>query len=339
MPQSLYDKIYELQGINVLSKHEHLVNGIINAIEARILKKGDQLPSINKMVEELGYARKTIVKAYEDLKGRGIVESKNFKGYYISSEETKQVLKVALVLFAFHSFQEAFYNTFRKCLDENMQLDVFFHHNNFNTFQKILADAESKYGMLVVAPVQDDKSLAVLKNISPSKLLLIDRFIPMGDEYSHIVQEFVNNTFSKLTMLKDSFNKYEKLILLYDEETDHPEGVKDGVVKFCKEYEINLGIEKEYKSKSLKKGEAYITISDSGLWEILKDCQENAYTLGEDIGVIAHNDNPMKEIVFGGITTISTDFKEMALKASDFVKFKKNTQINMETTLFKRNSF
>ncbi|MEL7340305.1 MAG: winged helix-turn-helix domain-containing protein, partial [Bacteroidota bacterium] len=80
---SLYDEIYELQAINSLSKHEQLVQGVINAIDHSILHRNDKLPSINQMVAELGYARKTIVKAYEELKDRGIVESKKLKGYYV----------------------------------------------------------------------------------------------------------------------------------------------------------------------------------------------------------------------------------------------------------------
>jgi len=113
---SLIDKIKNLSTINTLSKHEQLVHGIIEAIDSGILVTGDQLPSINQMVSELGFARKTIVKAYEELKHRGLVESKKLKGYFIISQETKVTLKVALLLFSFQRFQEEFYNTFRSFL-------------------------------------------------------------------------------------------------------------------------------------------------------------------------------------------------------------------------------
>ena len=54
---------------------------------AKILKKGNLLPSVNRMVSELGFARKTIVKAYTDLKERGIVESKNRLGYFVANDD------------------------------------------------------------------------------------------------------------------------------------------------------------------------------------------------------------------------------------------------------------
>jgi len=113
---TVFKKILELNPVIRLSKHDKLVNGIINSIDNDILKEGDTLPTVNAMVEELGYARKTIVKAYTDLKERGIVESRKRQGYFIINTDTQQQVKVALVLYALHTFQEEFYNTFRKSL-------------------------------------------------------------------------------------------------------------------------------------------------------------------------------------------------------------------------------
>ena len=56
--------IKRLENINSLSKHEQLISGIMEAIDTGFLKVGSQLPSINVMVDEIGFARKTIVKSY-----------------------------------------------------------------------------------------------------------------------------------------------------------------------------------------------------------------------------------------------------------------------------------
>jgi len=163
----LLEKIFNLQNIHSISKHEQIVLGIIEAIDADILKIGDKLPSINEMVAEVGYARKTFVKAYTELKDRGLVESKNLKGYYIISKETKVTLKVALVLFAYHSFQEDFYNTFRKELGKKYHIDIFFHHNNLTLFKTIMGNISRKYGMYVIAPIQENIRISH-KNLSKS---------------------------------------------------------------------------------------------------------------------------------------------------------------------------
>lgn len=78
-----YRKIQELEEVPSFSKHEQLVRGIINAIEEKIVSQGSILPSVNKMEKELGFARKTIVEAYDELKERGLVESKNRLGYFV----------------------------------------------------------------------------------------------------------------------------------------------------------------------------------------------------------------------------------------------------------------
>ena len=157
--------IKKLEEINSLSKHEQLVLGIIEAIDSGDLKVGDQLPSINIMVEEVGFARKTIVKAYEELKGRGLVESKKTKCYFVISNKTKVFLKIALLMYSFQRFQQEFYNSLRREIGDRVQIDVFFHHNNEEVFETIFSNINGKYGMYVVAPIESGRTKKLLKTL------------------------------------------------------------------------------------------------------------------------------------------------------------------------------
>lgn len=197
----LLDRILDLQNSHLLSKHEILVQSVVDAIGDNEFQVGDKLPSINIMVRDVGYARKTIVKAYEELKDRGLVESKNKQGYFVISQETGVVLRVALLLFAFQSFQEDFYNTLREELGKKFQVDVFFHHNNISIFETMITNIKGKYGMYVIAPIQDDAVKPMLQTIAPNKLILVDRYLDLGPEYSFIAQEFENATYSTLVKL------------------------------------------------------------------------------------------------------------------------------------------
>ncbi len=336
--QLVYDKIIELKSNRTNSKHEQLVNGIINAINDKILKKGDRLPSINKMVEEIGYARKTIVKAYEELKSRGIVESKNFKGYYIANVNTKTKLRVALILYAFHSFQEDFYNTFRESLGKRYTINVFFHHNNIDTFNDILARISGRYGMYVVAPIQSDESSVLLQTIPSDKLLIIDRQINLPDDYSYITQEFEQSTYKQLTNLLVEIKRYKKFVIFFRDDEDYPEGVLSAFKKFIQENDIKGKVSKNYKKDSVNKDTLYFFISDYHLWDVLRDCKNKEYKIGSDVGILAHNDNAVKEIIFGGITTISTDFKKMAIEAANYLKDGLPTHKIIPSELIKRSS-
>lgn len=335
---SLVDKIKSLSSINTLSKHEQLVHGVIEAIDSGILVVGDQLPSINQMVSELGFARKTIVKAYEELKHRGLVESKKLKGYFIISQETNVTLKVALLLFSFQRFQEEFYNSFRKELGKRFQIDVFFHHNNVSIFETVCNNIRGRYGRYVIAPIPDPKIRPLLESIDPQKLLIIDRYLPMPKAYSYISQEFEEATYNKLVELLPHIHKYKKFVLFFSGNKDYPTGILAAFQRFTSDYEIPAKVEQHYKLGTVKKGRLYFFISDTYLWEVLRDCRNNEYVVGKDVGILSHNDHVVKEIVFGGITTISSDFKEMGKKAAAHVINPTETHEIISLSLMKRNS-
>ena len=337
MPTVL-NKIKELEEINRLSKHEQLVSGIINAIDSKVLAQGDQLPSVNEMVKELGFARKTIVKAYSHLKDRGIVESKNRLGYFISNEDTIQVAKVALLMYAFHPFQEVFYNTFREALGSTIQVDVYFHHSNIDVFETILGNIKGQYGMYVIAPIPHRRTKQLLQDFSPEKLLLVDRYEEIGYPYAHVTQEFEIATYKALLELETAIKKYEEIILFYQPNSDYPKEVLSAFLNFLERKGINGRVEETYVIGRLQKNKVYFTIGDGDLWKILKDCKEQNLTLGKDIGVFSNNDGPVKEIIYGGITTFSTDFKLMAKQAAQFVLNRTPVYKTIPTKLLRRNS-
>ncbi|MDB5014587.1 MAG: GntR family transcriptional regulator, partial [Daejeonella sp.] len=188
--QTIYQKITELEGIPSYSKHQRIVNGVINAINDKILGKGEVLPSVNMLIKELGFARETIVKGYRDLMNRGIIESKNRLGYYVSNVDTEQTVKVALMMYSIDTYQEQLYNSFRNTLGENVHVDVFFHHNNIDVFETMLSHINGKYGMYVICPVTHPKVIKLLEAIPRNKFLMIDRYEPLEGEFNYLTQEF-----------------------------------------------------------------------------------------------------------------------------------------------------
>ena len=334
----LIEKIIELKESHILLKHEQLVQGIIQSIDEGIVERGDQLPSINRMVNDIGYARKTIVKSYEELKDRGLVESIKLKGYFIASEETKVTLRVALLLFSLQRFQEDFYSTFRDCLGEKYHIDVFFHHNNIDVFETIFYNIKGKYGKYVVAPIPDPYIANLLQKIEPSKLLIVDRFIKMPKEYSYISQEFENSTYANLVELLPEIRKYKKMILILPKNSYYAQGIIDAFNKFIYDHKIKGSVKDKYENRSIKKGSLYFFLSETFLWELLRDSLEMGYKVGSDVGILSHDDYLAKQIVFGGITTISTDFYELAIKAATNVKEGGLIQEIIPINLIKRNS-
>ena len=51
----------------------------------------------------------------------------------------------------------------------------------------------------------------------------------------------------------------------------------------------------------------------------MEQVEASALTLGETVGVVSHNESPLKALVGGGLPTLSTDFGRMGRTMADLV--------------------
>ena len=336
--QNIYEQVRELENIQGLSKHEQLVQGIINAINDKHIQRGDMLPSVNNLIKELGFARETIAKGYKELVSRGIVESKNRIGFYVTKENTENGLRIALIIFAFDSFQEVFYKTFRDSLGTPAHIDIFFHHNNIDVLESIIANVRGKYGMYVVAPIPHKRTAGILAALPLNKFLMIDRYLALPGDFSYIVQEFEKASYAAFSQLASAIRKFRGMIHYHRPASDTPAEILDAYKKFVKDFKINSMIRTEYIPGSIEKGYVYFTINNAELWQMLKDANAKGFRPGKDVGILSHNDEVVKEIIFGGITTYSTNFTKMAEKAAAFVLKREKIREVIPTVLLCRGS-
>lgn len=338
MVDDVYKQIYEMEGVNSLSKHEQLVNGILSAIQNKTLAQGDMLPSVNNLINEFGFARETIAKAYKDLVKRGIVESRNRVGFFVSNNNVKQHLKVALVLFAFDAFQETFYKVFRSKLGKGVHIDVFFHHNNIDVLENIIQTIRGRYGMYVVAPIPHPRTAAILDTLPMDMFLMIDRFEKIPGDHSYVAQEFKESSYKVFADLSETIKRYDEMIYYHRPAADTPIEILQAFKAFVKDYKIKHEIKAEYLPGTLEKGKVYFTINNTELWNMLKDCKLMKLKPGKDVGILSHNDEVVKELIFDGITTYSADFRVMAEKAAEFVLKREKIQEIIPTVLIRRKS-
>ena len=72
--------------------------------------------------------------------------------------------------------------------------------------------------------------------------------------------------------------------------------------------------------------------------DVIKICRDKELVVGKDIGLVAFNDAPMLEVIEGGISVISTDFKLMGNLVAEFIKTRNNVQTYVPTKLTQRMS-
>ncbi|RYY54376.1 MAG: GntR family transcriptional regulator [Chitinophagaceae bacterium] len=336
--ENIFEQVRELENIQGLSKHEQLVQGFINAINDKVISKGDMLPSVNSLIKELGFARETIAKGYKELASRGIIESKNRIGFFVANENIQNHLRLALVIFAFDSFQEIFYKTFRDQLGKKVHIDIFFHHNNIDVFESIISKVRGKYGMYVVAPIPHKKTTAILATLPMNRFLMIDRHLEMPGDFSYIVQEFEQSSYDAFAQLAPAIKKFRGMIHYHRPASDTPVEIMEAYKKFIRDFKVKSVIRPEYIPGSIEKGYVYFTINNAELWLMLKDAKAKGLVLGKDVGILSHNDEVVKEIIFDGITTYSTDFVKMAEKAANFIAKRKTIREVIPTVLLRRGS-
>ncbi|TKK70357.1 GntR family transcriptional regulator [Ilyomonas limi] len=335
---TVFDKIQELEEMPSYSKHDQFVQGIINAIDERIITKGEALPSVNTMIKELGFARETVMKGYRELINRGIVESKNRLGFYVAHEDTEQTLKVALLMYLIDSFQEQFYRNFRNELGPNVHIDVFFHHGNITVFETILNMIKGKYGMYVVSPIPHPKTKVLLNMIPRNKFIMFDRYEPLQGEFNYVTQEFEKSSYKAFAELASKIKHFDEMIFFHTPGSLDPVEIIKAFKKFSRDYKVNTRILPEYVPGTAERGKVYFSLDNAEIWKILKDCKALKLKPGKDVGILSHNDEVVKELIGGGITTYSTDFSLMGKKVGQAVLKREKIQEIIPTVLIRRDS-
>src|SRR5580700_10472052 len=67
-----------------------LMQQIRHAVDAGVLQRGDQLPGIRTLAEELVASHNTVAKAYSELEREGLLEIRHGSGAYIAARRSSK---------------------------------------------------------------------------------------------------------------------------------------------------------------------------------------------------------------------------------------------------------
>ncbi len=320
-----------------MPKYKQIINSVEQAILTKQLTKGDKLPSISKIQKENKVSRDTVLTALNELKTRGIVQSVAGKGYYVLSEHIGVGKKVFLLFDELNAFKEDLYNSLLKYLEVKTEVDIYFHHFNAEVFDKLIFDSIGNYTSYVIMPANLKNTEQVIEKLPKDRVYILDQMHPELTMYSGIYQNFEKDIYQNLSKGIEAIKKYSKLILFFSKK-QQPQGMLKGFKAFCEENKIKYDVVDNVQDRILQKGEAYVIPDDRNLIRIVKKIKEQGLILSEDIGIISYNDTLLKEVVEGGITTISTDFNEMGKRLAKMLNNKEKIQIENPNHLFLRES-
>ncbi|BAX80303.1 GntR family transcriptional regulator [Labilibaculum antarcticum] len=309
MPSSLFAVSSE----SGVPKYKQLINSLYHSIENGDVTIGDQLPSINAICKEFKLSRDTVLVAFNELKARGVISSVPGKGYYLESNITQLKHNIFLLFEEFNVFKEILYNSFLESLQGQATVDIYFHHFNERVFKELIENNNGKYTSYVIMPAKFKDVYSVLKQLPQEKVYILDQTnLTLKKHYPAVYQNFKKDVFEALSSGIDLLKKYKKVYMVYPGGKE-PEGQLLGFKKFAEQFagEWEFDVIPSLKGHTINKLEAYIVPNDIDMVSLVKEANANQFKIGEELGIISYNDTPLKEIVASGITTISTDFKEM----------------------------
>jgi DNA-binding transcriptional regulator YhcF (GntR family) len=320
-----------------MPKYKQIILSIETAIAEKRLRRGDHLPSVNKVALEFSLSRDTVLLAYDELKKRGIIYARLGKGYYIKSEDFTFEQRIFLLFDEFNSFKEDLYNAFKEGIGNNAQIDIFFHYFSPEVFKKLVHENNGDYTKYVIMPTTLKEATAVIKTLPKNDVYILDQTNAELSDYPSIHQNFVDDIYNALKAGNKKLNKYKNFILIFPA-FKQPPGMQQGFIKFCEENSYNFEIIPDFENHSLKSGDVYIIPNDRHLVSVIEQARKQKLKIGKDVGIISYNDTPLKKVIENGITTISTDFSAMGRILAEMILQQGRGQVENASRLIERGS-
>lgn len=330
-------KIIKINQLSGLPKYRQIIDSLYHSIESGILKKDERIPSINQLCMEFNLSRDTVMYAYNELKSRGIIYSHPGKGYYLATSEIFRDEKVFILFDEFNSFKEDLYNALVESIKGKAHVEVYFHHFNLKTFKNLIQECRGRYTSYIIMPAAFENIAPIIAKLPSDKVYILDRLRPELNKYPVVFQDFEKDFYDALVKGLPILAKYLKLVYIHSGGKEPVERLR-AFERFCADYNFKSKVVASVDDNQPGLYEAWFLTSDRDLVQLIKYASKYNYKLGKKFGIVSFNDTMLKEVVGGGITTISTDFVEMGKNLADMILNHKSGQIRNPSRLIVRKS-
>ncbi len=333
------DNYIYIENTSEIPKYQQIISCVIDALNQKILKKGDKIPSLNQLMKEFNLSQDTVLNAYNELKARGIISSAVGKGYYVARNSLPIRYKIFVLFDKLTAYKEILYDSLKASIGNKGELDIYFHHSNKKVFTQLIDNAIGHYNAYVIMPMDQKPALKYLDNIPEKQLYLLDRGSNFfSKKYPGVFQNFDSDTFMALNQGYNLLKKYSCLKIISNDHRNHLRNIISGCEKFCHEKMLHFEHLHQVNDEEIQKGTAYLVINDNDLVSLVLNIHKKNLQIGKDIGLISYNDTPLKQITANGITTISTDFQMMGKTLGELILQGEQKSIDNPSKLIIRNS-
>lgn len=324
-----------------MPKSKFIENYFIDLINDGVLKKGMKLPSINELANKCKIARETVVKSYNLLKTKGLIESRHGKGFIVVKSRYKKMINVFILLDVMsNAYKEQLVRGINENIGGKVHISYQAHRYNPENFVHSIEDAVGRYEYYVIFPMRDKSTFATVLKVPQKRLMLLD--VPADikeSEAAHIYQNSDVNFRKALYDALPAISKYKKFYLVFDPTTSHPVERISAFEKFCRENGFPAEVLPNVDENLVRKGSLWILMDDKHLVDLLLSAKAKNMAVREDFGVITYDDTPIKKVVADGLATISIDFYNLGkLVAEQLLNWNPELKITVPTIFTRRNT-
>ena len=330
------------------SIYKQLVNQVERALHDGVLHAGEMLPSMNELAAALGISRETVKNAYNILVERGIITPRQGKGFFASDLKTDVRPQILVVFDKFSIYKQVLFNAFAERLGDFAEITILNHNQSIDLFEYYLDTNLDLYDYYVVTPhfpldpATQARAANQLTRIPNRKLIMLDRIQPrVPGNYGAVYQDFENDIYDGLCQGLENGGTIERRRVITLPSSLYGGQIHTGIELFSSQ----KGIPVEFLSsppESIRKGYTFLVLNsqlDAGLVDLARIIKESGLALGKDIRIISYNEYDMNELILGGLTTVSADFREMGRLAAEMILFRTPEKIHCPFRMIRRFTF
>lgn len=327
--------------VSHVPKSKFIENYFIDLINDGLIRKGSKLPSINELANKCKIARETVVKSYNLLKTKGLIESRHGKGFVVIKSRYKKTVNVFVLLDVMsNAYKEQLVLGINENIGAKIHITYHAHRYNSETFINTIEDAIGRYEYYVIFPMRDKSTFASVLKIPQKRLMLLD--IPADIKESDASFIYQNSDVNFRKALYDALpfiSKYKKFYMVFNPKSSHPVERIAAFEKFCRENNLPHEILPDIDANAIKKSSFWMLQDDRHLVHLLLTAKEKGLKVKDDFGIVTYDDTPIKKVVADGVATISIDFYKLGkLVAEQLLNWNPELKITVPTIFTRRST-
>ena len=227
---------------------------------------------MNRIAARHGISRETVKKAYAILCRKGVLVSKQGKGFYVAEKNADSMLQVLVLFDKFSVYKQVIFNSLAQALGDRADITLHTHNQSIELLEYYLDNNLDNFDYYVVTPhfplggATLERSIKLISRIPNRKLIMLDRWIKeIPGNYGAVFQDFENDIYEGLREGLDKILEAGRMRVITLPESMYGDCIHRGLERFAADYKIRLDYYTEVP-EDIAKGDIFLVINSQLDW-------------------------------------------------------------------------